>query len=64
MRHAGASGTVGSYATFLTRLGRKADLNFLCAMPIKKGSPSLTQVSDARQQTLCCCQSTAKSYSP
>ena len=40
-----ASGTVGSCYTFLTRLGRKADLNFLRAMPIKKGSPSLTQLS-------------------
>ena len=64
IRPAGASSTVGSCNTFLTRLGRKADLNFLRAMPVKKGSPALTQVSDARQHTRCCCHSTSKSYSP
>ena len=59
-----ASGTVGPCNTFLTRLGRKADFNFLRAMPVKKGSPPLTQVSDAGQRIRCCCQSTSKSYSP
>jgi hypothetical protein len=45
MRHASASGAMGPCNTFLARLGRKADFNFLRAMSIKKGSPPLTQVT-------------------
>ena len=36
---------MGPCNTFLARLGRKADFNFLRAMSIKKGSPPLTQVT-------------------